>query len=77
MAYSYISIIIIFLSSVAVGMALALIFRTNKYHGPNAINHCKPIYRDTKTGKCWKFNVRAVKCPDTLVQKIKKYFIKK
>lgn len=65
--------LIIILSSIAVGMIIALIIRKrNIYYGPNAVEQIKKVFYNNKTKYCYKFNVKPLECPKpkTLLQKI-------
>lgn len=56
--------LIIFLSSVAVGMIIGLLTRKKEiYHGPNARKQSKIIYKNKKSGKCLRFNIKRLMCP--------------
>ncbi|XWV26123.1 putative orfan [Tupanvirus soda lake] len=56
--------LIIILLAIAVGMIVGIVLRpNNKYHGPNAMEQSKKIYKNKKTGKCVRFGIRRLECP--------------
>lgn len=66
---------IIILCSIVVGMLFGIIILPKyKYHGPNAKNEIQKKYIDKKNGKCFRFQVKSISCPQTIIQKIRNYF---
>jgi hypothetical protein len=60
---SLLSYLIIFLSSIAMGMITGLIIIEDKfYHGPNANKFTKKVYIDKNTSKCYHFSIKLSKC---------------
>ncbi|XWV24876.1 putative ORFan [Tupanvirus deep ocean] len=56
--------LIIILLAIAVGMIIGLIFKPgDKYHGPNAMEQSKKIYKNKKTGECIRFGIKKLECP--------------
>jgi len=61
---TFISSLIILLSSIAVGMMIGLIIKKDiSYHGPNALSHIKRIYMSKKNGKCYQMAIKLMTCP--------------
>ena len=60
----YFPLLIIVLTSVIIGMVIALLVRSgDKYHGPNAAKVRQQIFYDPKTKQCVQFDIRPVTCP--------------
>ena len=55
--------LIIILLSIVIGMIVGTIWvHKVDYHGTNATNFCKRIYRSRKTGQCYKFSIKLLPC---------------
>ena len=61
----YYEYLVIILFSIFLGMIIALVFLPkNKYHGPNARKESMKIYLNKRTGKCFKYKIQPLSCPE-------------
>lgn len=65
------TIIVLFLTSMIVGMIIGLIGKPKYiYRGPNAHEHISKLYHSQKFNRCYQFSIRLVECPQSLVRKV-------